>query len=203
MALTDVELCKQALLVLGAKEIQSFSDGTDRATLCANLYPEKKEYMLTTHKWNFARAKKKLAQKTSAPLSEYDNAFSLPSQMLAGPHSVFVDSDAKGTIQEWDIFGSDLYTDHSEIWIDYTKDVDENDFPPYFVELMKYAMAEELAKAVTDETTTQRSLYDKVYGTAGDNTDGGLLGKAKRLDAFSRPTQIIQDDPLTEARFAR
>ncbi len=202
MPLTDVEICQKALLLLGAEPIQSLNDQNFRSQLCSSIYPELKKSALSETHWNFATKKRQLSQLASDPNSEWDHQYNLPSDMVTGPHSVFVDSDSTRPIQEWEIVGGKLMTNHEKIWIDYTQEVDETEFPPYFVEFIKYALAAQLAKPITDQTTTAQFFEEKAYGPASDNTNGGLLGKARKIDSQNQSTQSISDFPLTDVRHA-
>lgn len=201
MALTDVEICSKSLQLLGAQPIQSLDDESDRAQFCSSFYPELKEQCLSEHDWNFATTIRELNQLATDPDTEWDHRFELPSDLLLGPHSVFDDKNAKHPIQEWETINGRLHTDRGTIFIHYTQDVNENEFPPYFVQFIKYALAAELAKPVTDQTTTAEQMWQRAYGPPSDNQEGGLLGKAKRLDSQGQTSKVIQDDPITEARF--
>lgn len=54
VAPTDVSICNIALLLLGVSKITALADATDRAVLCAALYPETKRETLQSHPWNEA-----------------------------------------------------------------------------------------------------------------------------------------------------
>jgi hypothetical protein len=201
MASSDVEICQKALALLGSEQIQSLEEENDRAQICNLIYPELKQSALSETHWNFATEKAQLAQLSGEPVSEYDYEYNLPSDMVSGPHKVLTDNDAQSPIQSWEIVGGNLMTDYDEIYIDYTADVDETRMPPYFVRFLYTALAAELAKSITDQTTTAQFYKQKAYGTASDNESGGLLGKAKLIDSSTQATQVIDDNPIHDARF--
>jgi len=203
MALSGVEVCQKALNLLGAKGIQSFDEDTELASICSSIYPELKESALAETHWNFATNKRQLGQETGEPVSEWDHKYSLPSDLLLGPHRVLTGPDTKVPSQDWEIVGDKLMTDHEDIYIDYTTDVNENDFPPYFTRFLYTAVASEIAVAVTDQTNTAQFYHNKAYGTPNDNQEGGLLGKAKRKDSQTQATQTLEDFPLTDVRNSR
>jgi hypothetical protein len=87
---TKLSICSDALILLGASPLSSFSEGTDAAQ----------------------------------PISH-----------------------------GWEIIGSKLQTNEEDIWVDYQFAPGESLLPTYFVQLLKYAMAAEIAEAVTDQLT--------------------------------------------------
>ena len=50
---TDVSICSQALLLLGANQITSFADGTAPSSICSVLYPRVKAQTLGMYPWSF------------------------------------------------------------------------------------------------------------------------------------------------------
>ena len=42
---TSLSICSDALLMLGARPISSFSEGTDESNICDRLYPNSKDYL--------------------------------------------------------------------------------------------------------------------------------------------------------------
>lgn len=203
MANTGVDICQKALTLLGAGEIQSFNDGSDLAKTCSAIYPDLKESALAETHWNFATKKRQLARESDTPVSEWDYQYSLPSDLLLGPHSAFSDANTKEPIpaEDWEIVDGKLMTDYQTIYVDYTRDVAETEFPAYFTRFLYHAVASEIAKSVTDQTTTAEFYQRKAYGLPSDNQEGGLLSKAKRKDSQTQATQTIGDFPLTDVRF--
>ena len=56
MATSDVEIVNNALYLIGAKPIASFTEGTDRANLYNSVYPITRDATLRVHPWRFARS---------------------------------------------------------------------------------------------------------------------------------------------------
>jgi hypothetical protein len=202
MAQNEVEICQRALSLLGAEQIQSLDEENDRSKTCNLIYPELKRSALSETHWNFATKKRELARMNDEPPSEYRYQFSLPSDMVTGPTKVLPGPDMKNPIQDWEIANDKLMTDRDEIYIDYVANVDETRFPSYFTRFLYHALASELAKAITDQTTTAQFYQQKAYGSPSDNGQGGLLGKAKLLDSQRQATQSFDDNPIHDARFS-
>ena len=204
---SDIKICSSALLRLGAKAISSFTDGTNRSTLCANIYPSLKEGILSQYDWRFTVKQRQLARSPETPETRWQYKFTLPSDRLTdGPIAVY-NSDAAGTgiapINTFELFAGFLYTTELEIFIDYQTATEEQAWPAYFVELMTKAMMVELAMPITDQANLRESVRREVYGTDVENGVGGMMGLVRSRNAREDPTMVFQDYSLINARFAQ
>ena len=202
---SDIKICSSALLRLGAKAISAFTDGTNRSTLCANIYPSLKEGILSQYDWRFTVSKRQLARSVDAPINKWQYKFTLPSdRLLDGPIAVF-NSDNVGTlpINTFELFGGFLFANDLEIYIDYQTAVAEQVWPAYFVELMTKAMMVELAMPITDQANLRESIRREVYGTDVENGVGGMMGLARSRNAREDPPMVFADYSLINARFAQ
>lgn len=204
MAVTDVSLCSNALLRLGAKAISSFTDGTPRATLCSGIYPTVKNDILSRYDWNFTKTKAQLSRLTEAPLNVWSYKFTLPGDRLTdGPMAVY-NSSAVGAlpIKDFEIFSDGLYADDTEIYIDYTKDsTSESNWPVYFQNFVIAALMAELAYPITDQANLAKLLDEKAWGTVAEGRSGGLFAATKARNAKEDPPIVFQDFTLVDARF--
>lgn len=75
---TPVGLCSNALLQLGDVPIASFDEATDRARLCANLWPMVRDDFLRKHTWACTRKRVILAPEATAPEFDWGYQFLLP-----------------------------------------------------------------------------------------------------------------------------
>ena len=64
---TGVRICSDALLLLGARAITSFNDGTDASSVCDRLYPNVRDFTLMMYRWSFSVKKIALAQLVTTP----------------------------------------------------------------------------------------------------------------------------------------
>jgi hypothetical protein len=117
---TGVSICSDALILLGAKPISSFNDGTDEANSCDRLYPDVRDMMLMMYPWSFAYKKVQLAKLITTPNSEWTYEYQLPGDRLGNPRAVFRTNQInERPTKSWEIIGDKLMTNEEEIFVDY------------------------------------------------------------------------------------
>ena len=122
---TNVTICNQALNLLGADTISSFSDtSNDAAAVCNNIYETVKRQTLSMYQWSFAFTKLQLAQSSTAPIGEWTYRYDLPSTAVAAqPFQVYnTGSTGSSPIRSFEIFyttsGPAIFTNEKTIYID-------------------------------------------------------------------------------------
>ena len=203
MAIGDsaLSICSDALLLLGAKPISSFTEGTDESSTCDSLYPNIRDQALSIYTWSFAFKKVQLARLTSTPTNEYKYEYQLPSDRLAAPRAVY-DSGSVGAnvVANYKIMGSKLLTNNETVYIDYLYSVSESDMPVWFVQLLKYLMAWHLSVPVTDQVDKAQYWQSVAIGSPGENGRGGYMRTAMNIDGQNQPVNGIKDFSLIAVR---
>lgn len=199
---TDVSICSQALLLLGSTSISSFSDGTAPASIAQVIYPKVKAQTLGMYPWSFSLTKTQLAQSASTPLSYWQYAYSLPSDMVNGvPRKVFVSNNTNApNLTDYEIQGAELLSQEQTIFIDYQRDVTEQSMPAYFVQLLIYQVAWHLAEPVTDQTTKSEYWKTVALGTPLESLRGGYFRQATAIDGSGQSSQVLADYVLVDVR---
>ena len=200
---TDVSICSQALLLLGANQITSFADGTAPSSVCSVLYPRVKSQTLGMYPWSFTLKKTQLGQLTSTPTNVYSKEYQLPTDMFLGvPRAVYASLSTGNLpkITDYEIQGDKLLTNETTIVIDYQQLVAESAMPSYFVQMMIYQMAWHLAEPVTDQTTKSDYWKTVALGTPTENMRGGYFRQAINIDGAGQSKTVIADYLLTEVR---
>lgn len=200
---TDVSICSDALILLGASPISSFTEGTDAAQACDRLYPDLRDSLLSTYQWSWTLKKTQLSRLSTNPTNEWKYAYQLPGDMLSGVLAVFETSGAgqRPIRYGWELYGDQIYTNMETVYIDYQGSVDETKMPVYFVRLLRMAMAAELAIVITDQAAKADYYRGLAYGNPGENGRGGEMRKAMNIDARGQATQIVEDYSLIEVRY--
>ena len=174
---TDLSICSDALISLGASPLSSFTEGTDSAQACDRLYPDLKNTLLSTYVWSWSLAKIQLARLSATPINEWKYAYQMPGDHLTGALAVF---ETDGTAQRSVRYGWEIYGD--------------------FVRLLKTALAAELAIVITDQVGKADYFRGIAFGSPGENGRGGLMREAMNIDARGQSTQIVEDYSLIQVR---
>lgn len=199
---TDVSICSDALVMLGASVISSFDEGSPAATACSRLYPDLRDTLLSRYAWSWSLKKVQIARLVTTPINEWKYAYQLPGNMLTGVLAVF-DSNSDGARplnHGWEIYGSQLFTNMETVYIDYQESVQEAVMPPYFVRLLRVAVAAELALVITDQVQKMEYLRGIAFGSPGENGRGGLFRESTNIDSRGQLTKSIEDFSLIEVR---
>ena len=206
MALSDpISISSMALALVGERGISSFEEDSDAAETCARLYPLAKAMLLSRGDWKFAKRKRQLNRSTTDPLNEWAYAYDLPSDRVqgTGARAVFnsADPDALPTT-DFEHFGGQIFAEDTELYIDYTFDASEAEFPAYFLDLIVHDLAARIGEPVTGKTTKAEAMHLKAYGSPSENGEGGLMAVAKKADSKLNPPRspLENGGPLIQAR---
>ena len=199
---TALSICSDALLMLGAKPISSFNEGTDEASVANRLYPDIRNQTLVMYPWSFSFKKLKLARLITTPTNEFKYEYQLPGDRLASPRAVY-DTSATNIppVKEYRIMGDKVLADYEEVWIDYQYSVPEFAMPTYFVQFLKSMMAWHLALPITDQTEKAQYWQGVATGGPSENGRGGSLRQAMNIDGQGQPTNAINDFSLIAVRY--
>ena len=199
---TKLSICSDALIMLGANPLSSFTVGTDDAQVADRLYDDVRDTLLMQYAYSWSIKKVKLAQLVQTPINEWKYIYQLPGNLLGNPKAVFnVGAVGATTQRDFEIYGDGLNTNYEQVWIDYQYRPEPFEFPPYFVRLVKTALAAEFAEPVTDQITKADYFHSRAYGSPAENMRGGLVCVAINIDGADRPAQTIQEFPISDVRF--
>jgi len=197
-----LSVCSDALIMLGAKPIASFTEGTDEASTCDRLYSDIRDQALATYPWSFSFKKVQCAQLVTTPVSEYKYEYQLPSDRINSPRAVYAANEVGATVRnEYKIMGDKLLTNYEEVWVDYQYSVGESSMPTYFIQLLKYLLAWHLSVPITDQTEKAQYWQTVAVGTPGENGRGGYMRQSMNIDGQGQPVNAIQDFSLINVRY--
>jgi len=178
MSRTAVSICNSALLLVGAQEINSFTDDTNDAKLCASLYDDVKESLLQSFTWRFSLVMYDLGGAlTETPvIPKWDKIFQLPPDVL---RVVNIQDN-----QDYEIFADKIFKNGASCKIIYQRNVAESDMPAYFVQALKYHMAKLLSMSL-QEDGGKMQLFER---SADKETQ-----RARSIDSQQQPNSGIQE----------
>jgi hypothetical protein len=198
---TGVSICSDALLLIGAKAISSFNDGTDESSVCDRLYPDIRDSTLVMYPWSFGMKKVQLAQLITTPTSVWRYEYQLPGDKLANPRAVYNSASQGSPVQkDWEIQGDKLLTNLTSVFIDYQYSVPEYAMPQYFVQLLKYMVAWHIAETVTEQQDKATKWQRVATGDISENGRGGFFRTAAQIDGQNNPVRVIEDYSLIAVR---
>ncbi len=174
---SDTDIANAAMRLLKANRITSLTDGTNNANAANDVFTEVRDDLLRAHNWNFATKRQKLAQSSTAPTFEFDNAYPLPSDWMRTV-SVHNNDAGFGTFlyREEEVDGQGvIVTSADEVWIRYIYQVTD---PNRMAADFRTAFAYALALAIPGVSNLSAAREDRLEDRAGKR-----LNKAKHSDA--------------------
>jgi hypothetical protein len=197
-----LSICSDALIMLGAKPISSFNEGTDEANTSDRLYSDIRDQALLIYPWSFSFKKIALAQLVTTPTTEYKYEYALPGDKIGPPRALFTSSNPGDyPRKEYRIFGDTVMTDYTAVWIDYPYSVPEYLMPVYFIQLLKYMMAWHLSIPITDQGDKASYWQGVAIGAPSENGRGGYMRTAMQIDGAGQPSNSINDFSLIAVRY--
>lgn len=186
MTYSDVQICSNALLLLGANPINSFTDGTVEAEISSSFYEGVLKSVLTERRWSFAIGQQQLSQLVSTPVEGYEKAYQLPSSLLK----------LVKVYPEWiryELFENNLlYTDYDgEIVIEFMFKPSESSFPGYFIEYLETRLALKFCIPITEDAKKFEIISDLV------DKSGRM---ARTADSQQRKGVGIKRFPMVDVR---
>ena len=200
---TKLSICSDALIMLGANPLSSFSEGTDSAQVCDRLYDDLRDTILGMYPWSFSYKKVQLARTTATPINEWKYEYQLPSDMIGSGARALFDSSSSGARPKnegWEIYEDKILTNFEYVYVDYQFRPSEDVLPTYFVQLLKYWLAWHIAEPVTDQITKGQYYQTLAIGSPSENNRGGMFRQATIIDGANQPGQVIEDFDLIEVR---
>jgi hypothetical protein len=202
---TKLSICSDALIMLGASPLSSFSEGSDAAQICDRLYDDIKSTLTVMYPWGFSQKKVQLARLSDAPASEWEHAYALPADNIGSGVVALFTSSAAGSrpvADGWEIYERNVLTNFTEVHVDYQANVSEGVMPSYFVQLLKYWMAWHIAETVTDQITKAQYYQLQACGNPSENMRGGMFRVCCQIDGGAKPPQTIEDFDLISTRLS-
>lgn len=192
MTFTDIDICSQALVMIGAEPISSFSDGTTESIVATTLYEATVQDTLGNYPWRFATAQAVLTRLAAEPETEWDAAYQLPSNILS-IETVMINDNAI----DFDRFEDRIFcnaTETDEVILEATYRVDEQFWPPYYINYLRLRLASLFAHSVAAQTDTASMIDRKAM------REGAI---ARNQDARSRTAPRFLTDRFIRNRGVR
>ena len=176
---SEVQICNQALALIGADFITSLDDNVNEAKLCKINYEPVRDAVLAEHDWSFATRWQTLAQEADPPPGEFQNSYPLPPDVLAVQ---FVGEDYQNP-EVWQLEDNAIRTDATTCKCQVLYQVtDTSKYPSLFTQALVARLAAELAIPITNSRTLMENMfamYDQKMKRAAARD--GQQGRSRRL----------------------
>jgi hypothetical protein len=197
VASSPVDVCNLALKRLGASSIVALDEGTDRASLCAVLYPATRDRMLRDFEWNFAQIRISLSKSSVSPKFGFANQFPLPTLPLCLKINELDPEDAVYRIENTIdtngvITGKAILTDEAAINVRYTAQItDVTQWDQSFVDAVAMDLAAQMAYALTESGAKAKEM-EQVAAVS--------LSHARTTDSQENSTRQADINVLVDVR---
>jgi hypothetical protein len=194
-----VDICNEALDLLGAATIISLTDNSKEARLCNRNFEPVRDAVLRAHPWNVAVTRKELAKDAASPAFGFTNQFTLPTDPYCLRVLSFWDSNVNNELAAYDsnvmykIEGRKILSNEGTCNIVYIGRVtNTEEYDSLLSATIAHRLAAKLAYNITGSGTiaqTMQALYEQ------------RLREAKSIDAMEGYPEQPVADTYTNIRF--
>lgn len=163
---SEVSICNTALIGANSATITALNQDSIEAERCSVFYAQTRDEVLRAHPWNFAIKQQVLQLEAQAPVFEFDNKFTLPSDCL---RVLTMDTEHRFKIK-----GRALHTDAPSVSIEYiAREEDPTVYDSLFISALSARLAQRLSYAAHGDK-------ERIEQLGGEYKE--LLREAKRRD---------------------
>jgi hypothetical protein len=188
-----VEICNEAMDLLGAATITALTENSKEARLCNRRFETVRDAVLRSHPWNTAISRAEIAKDSTAPAFGFSYQYTLPTDPYCLRVLSFWNSNVDSEIAAYDsqvmykIEGRKILSDEGTCKITYIGRItDTEQYDAMLSNTIAHRLAAETAYAITGSTTVaqqMQALYEQ------------RLREARSMDAMEGyPDKIIADD---------
>lgn len=190
MSATDVSICSNALLMLGAQPINDLAENSDRARLASNLYHQERDALIREYPWNCCITRVALSPDSTLPAFDWNYQFTLPADFV----KVLAVGEL-GAEREFRIEGRKLLSDDNPCKLRYIfRNTNPATWDDGLVRVLTLRMASAMAYGITQSASLQQSIAQQAEMA---------LKRAKAVDGQDDTPETMGDFHLLRARFAR
>ena len=190
-----VDICNEAMDLLGAATITSLTENSKEARLCNRRYETVRDHVLRAHPWNCAITRRTLAKDSAAPDFGFTNQFTLPTDPYCLRVLSFWNSNVNNDLAPYDsnvmfkIEGRKILSNEGTCKITYIARITDTE---QFDTLLSSAIAHRLAGETAYAITGSNGVSQAVMALYNER-----LKEARGMDAMEGyPDQLQADDFL-------
>tara|TARA_R100000655_G_scaffold66455_1_gene104950 strand:+ start:493 stop:1089 length:597 start_codon:yes stop_codon:yes gene_type:complete len=188
-----VDICNEAMDLLGAATITALTENSKEARLCNRRFETVRDSVLRAHPWNIAITRAALPKDSDAPAFGFTSQFTLPTDPFCLRVLSFFNSNVDSEIAAYDtqvmfkVEGRKILSDEDTCQIVYIARVEDTElFDSLLSSSIAHKLASETAYAITGSTSVAQGMQ-QLYELR--------LREARSIDAMEgMPDKIIADD---------
>lgn len=198
---SDISICAEALLSLGAQPIADFDENNDSARACANIYATARDDLLRRHYWNCCIKRQIGSPDTQPPAWGYAKRFPVPSDLITLLGVVVIPEAsqpgmpamAPAYTQDYTMEGRAVLANYNSIGFHYVyRNSNVATWDSGLIRMMILRMRWALAYTITKDLTVE---------AAAAQTFAAELKSYKTADGMETPPWELIGDSLMEARY--
>lgn len=188
-----VDICNEAMDLLGAATITALTENSKEARLCNRRFETVRDAVIRAHPWNVAITRATLAKDATAPAFGFTNQFTLPTDPYCLRVLSFWNSNVDSDVAAYDsqvmfkIEGRKVLSNEDSCKITYLARVtDTEQYDPLLSSTIAHKLAAETAYAITGSNSVTQGMQ-QLYELR--------LKEARSIDAMEGvPDKLIADD---------
>ena len=193
-----VDICNEAMDLLGAATITALTENSKEARLCNRRFETVRDAVFRAHTWNVSIQRSSLALDTDTPAFGFAYQFSLPTDPYCLRVISFWNSNVNNDVAAYDsnvmfkIEGRKVLSNEGTCSIIYIARVtDTEQYDPLLSSTIAHRLASETAYAITGSNSLAQSMY-ALYQAR--------LSEARSMDALEGYPEQLQADTYTNTR---
>tara|TARA_R100000234_G_scaffold35972_1_gene21404 strand:+ start:8345 stop:8941 length:597 start_codon:yes stop_codon:yes gene_type:complete len=193
-----VDICNEAMDLLGAATITALTENSKEARLCNRRFETVRDAVFRAHTWNVSIQRASLAVDTATPAFGFAYQFSLPTDPYCLRVVSFWNSNVNNDVAAYDsnvmfkIEGRKVLSNEGTCSIIYIARItDTEQYDPLLSSTIAHRLASETAYAITGSNSLAQSMY-ALYQAR--------LSEARSMDALEGYPEQLQADTYTNAR---
>ena len=188
-----VDICNEAMDLLGAATITALTENSKEARLCNRRFETVRDGVLRSHPWNVAITRASLAKDSETPAFGFANQFTLPTDPYCLRVLSFWNSNIDSDVAPYDsevmfkIEGRKVLSNEGTCKITYLARITDTEiYDSLLSSAIAHMLAAQTAYAITGSTTVSQSMQ-QLYELR--------MREARSIDAMEGvPDKMIADD---------
>ncbi len=185
--ISDVAICNNALLRIGASTITDLEEGSDSANILNQIYVPTRDALLRKHFWNFATKRVALAASVTTPAFEWSYSYALPSDFIR-VNRIF-NSDGPFKLEGTSIL-TNITAPLNLVYI--ARITDPTQFDPIFIDALTLILAIKIGSRTSGDGFNPAALYQELEQT---------MRSAQMVDAQEDTPQDLVIDTFYQSRY--